>query len=393
MLTQLTSYGVTVMQTASAPITLTSYKLGSASNYVPSPTQTDIQGALIATGAPALPVVETSNFVRYYVELANSAGPYQFGEIGLYLGNQLFAICVLDSPLVKIPLDPNTNTGGAIIIDFNVPSVGLNYQMWTNTAQSNTTKVSQVAGPEELPQVVGTAPNLYVVDSTNGTKPFLAYTDHNGLWSFDSYSEIGVVQCVDADQQTLTITGADAEALEIGGGPVSNLLVQIADGDAFASCRWINNAVLDGPSGNLILQFNSPIFKDIQSSARVAFSRLGAPSSTQVNVSALLTIKTVPGNYTLNSTDYSDQLALMLKVVSAAPTALFIPDNATVSFPVGANILVSWGGVGQVSIQPGSSAVTVLTPSTPYIAQRYGKIAIVQTALNVWELEGNLQQL
>lgn len=390
MLTQITDYGVTLMQTASAPIVLTSYKLGSAFDYVPTANQTDIQGTEIYSGIPALPVVETSNFVKYYIELGDPLGPFQFGEIALFYGAQLFAICVLDAPQQKLPLDVNTNTGGAIVIDFNVPAVGLNYQMWTNVSQANTMKVSQVAGPEELPQIVGTAPNLYVVDSTSGVKPFLAYTDRNGLWTFDTYSSIGQAANIISTQTTLKISGADATRLEIEAGVVSAVLVQVASGSGFASVRWVTSAALDGISGGMFLTLNAPLYSVVGQGDLLEFYRYGSPTSTTINVSALLTIKEVTANYTLVSTD---QNAVLIKVNSVAPATVYIPDNGTVAFPIGTNLLVSWEGSGQVTIAPLNGSVTILTPSSFMIAQRRGKIALVQTAINVWELEGNLQQM
>lgn len=389
MLTQITDFGVTLMQTATAPIVLTSYKLGSAFDYVPSPTQTDINGVEIFAGIPANPVIETSNFVKYYIELNNELGPFQFGEIALFYGAQLFAIAVLDSPLEKKPLDVNTNTGGAIVIDFNVPSIGQNYQMWSNVAQANTIKVSVVGGPEELPQIVGTAPNMYVVDSTSGVKPFLAYTDRGGLWTFDTYSSIGQASAVSASQNSVTISGSDATALEIQSGNVVGLMVQAASGLGYASVRWVTQATLNGGNGSMTLSLNAPWYSNIGLGDTMEFYRFGSPGSTTINVSALLEVKDITGNYTLVS---EDQNAVYLRVNSSSPATVYVPDDATVNFPKGTNLLVGWSGPGQVTIAPLNGSVTIITPSSFAIAQRQGKIALLKVGANTWELEGNLQQ-
>jgi hypothetical protein len=390
MLTQITDFGVSLMQTSVQPPVLTSYKLGSGVNYVPTTTQNDIQGALVYQGVPALPVIQTTNFIQYFVELNSELGPFDFGEIALFSGPHLFAICVLDSMRHKAPLDPNTNTGGAIVITFNVPATGLNYQMWANVAQANTIKVSQVAGPEELPQSVGTAPNIYVVDSTDGVKPFLAYTDRGGQWTFDTYSSIGVTSVISAGTSTVTITKAAATTLQIQSGTQIGTMIQAASGKAYASVRWITNAVFNG-NNTVTLSINAPWWTDSPISAGdlVEFYRYGSPGSTTINLSAILTIKNVSGNYTLVS---GDENAVYVRVSSQSPATVYVPSDDAVNFPVGTNLLLGWSGDGQVSVAPADGTVTVITPSSYAIAQKDGKIAIVKVAPNTWELEGNLQQ-
>jgi hypothetical protein len=209
------------------------------------------------------------------------------------------------------------------------------------------------------------------------------------LWTFDTYSSIGRASAVSASQNTVTISASDATALEIQSGNVVGLLVQAASGLGFASVRWVTQAVLNGGNGSMTLNLNAPWYTNIGLGDTMEFYRFGSPGSTTINVSALLEIKDVTGNYTLVS---EDQNAVCIRVNSTAPATVYVPDDATVNMPKGTNLLISWYGTGQVTVAPLNGNVTVITPSSYAIAQRYGKIALLKTAANTWELEGNLQQ-
>ncbi len=390
MLVQLTTFGVNLMKTATSPVILSSFQIGSAFNYVPDPNQNAIQGTLLYSGVPTMPRIEADNFLQYTVDLPVSVGTFDFGEIALFYGSQLFAICVLDVLMHKQPLNPNTNVGGEIIINFNVPSIGENYQMWANITQSNTNKVSALAGPEELPQAYGASPNIYVIGTIDGTKPYLAYTDRNGVWSFDTYSDIGALQVTSTDTSgnatSIKVNQTAFNALDIESG--EGIICQFVSGSSFASVRYVVSQLSDG-QGNLVLGFNAPIFTSITTGDSLEFYVLGAPSATTVNISSLLSFKDVNGNYTLQ---LGDEKAVCIRQNSAAPAAITIPTNASQAFPIGSNMLVGWYGTGQVQIIPENGTVTIRTPSTNFIAQRYGKIALLKEDTNTWSLEGNLYQ-
>jgi hypothetical protein len=104
---------------------------------------------------------------------------------------------------------------------------------------------------------------------------------------------------------------------------------------------------------------------------------------------AALTINTQPGSYTLQ---LSDSFNTLIRIDSAVSALVTIPNDATSDMPIGSAPLISWNGVGAVSIDA-EAGVTVDTPLSYNINARYGKIVAVKVGPNHWELEGNLEPL
>jgi len=274
---QITDAGVALMAASESPIVLTSYKLGSAYGYIPTAGQTALQGSVVATGVPGAPVIQTSNTVLYPTLLGQSDGPYTFGEIGYYYGSTLFAVLVLDTLVTKTPLDVNTNAGGAIVIDAFVPMVGSNYQMWANVSQSNINKVSVAAGPEALPYSVNSNPNVFIVQAYGSAKPFLAYTDRLGLWTFDAYDKSNDVVTVGNSVTAVTITLSDYGSLNFT--TVGSLLLQFQDGINAAAVRYVTAATPDG-HGNMVLTLNAPLTRASNNGDRLG---IYVPTTTVIN--------------------------------------------------------------------------------------------------------------
>jgi hypothetical protein len=138
MIIQLTDAGAALQAAATSPLTMTSFRLGTGSNYVPDPSQTALVGTTVYTGLPGHPLLENQNTLKYPLYIGDSVGPITYGEIGLFYNNTLYAICVYEVLLTKLPLDPVQNVGGASVTDFYVPIVSDNYEMYANTTQANT---------------------------------------------------------------------------------------------------------------------------------------------------------------------------------------------------------------------------------------------------------------
>ena len=157
----------------------------------------------------------------------------------------------------KLPLNTSNNTGGALVIDFYLPMVGDNYQMWANISQSNTLKVSTLNGPESLPSPSNAIPNMYIVDGlTPGVKPFLAYTDRRGEWIFNSYNEFEEKPVVAATSNSVTIVSSSLNNSMLS--YTGQLLAQLITGSCFGACRYVTN-IEDLASGRKKIYFNAPL--------------------------------------------------------------------------------------------------------------------------------------
>jgi hypothetical protein len=95
-------------------------------------------------------------------------------------------------------------------------------------------------------------------------------------------------------------------------------------------------------------------------------------------------------------TTYTTVLADNGKLVTlsnASAVAVTIPLNASVAYPVGAQLNFAWVGVGAVTIQ-GTAGVTInstgATPAVPALRIRYSSATAIQTATDIWLVVGDI---
>lgn len=261
MIVQLTAAGQALLEGNTGPVTVTSFQLGSAYGYIPEPSDTGIHGTLIYTGVPSSPLAVSANLVVYSSYLDYDLGPFEFGEIGLFVGTTLFALATGSVPISK--LAPNAGTSGnAIRIDEYVSVVGTNYQMWLNLAESsNAFQMAVLTSPDLLPQSSQAIPNAYVISGVvNSQVAFLAYTDKLGLWNFDAYQYGSQVSApiTASDSQSVTIA-LDDYVSEMDPQYFGQVILEFTSGALYSTCRYVQTAIT---SGNFVtLGFDSQIAK------------------------------------------------------------------------------------------------------------------------------------
>lgn len=83
-------------------IHITSFEVGSAYGYDPQRTDAGLNGNLLFTGVPTSYEYIGNNTLNIICEIPVDAGPFQFGEVALYLdGGTMFAKGVFDEPQTK----------------------------------------------------------------------------------------------------------------------------------------------------------------------------------------------------------------------------------------------------------------------------------------------------
>lgn len=102
----ITNAGLAVASTAGPNggpyINITSFQIGSGYGYTPTTSQTAIQGNLLYTGAPTTYQNIGNNTVNIICEIPPDAGPWDFGEVALFLEDgTMFSIAVFDTPQTK----------------------------------------------------------------------------------------------------------------------------------------------------------------------------------------------------------------------------------------------------------------------------------------------------
>jgi hypothetical protein len=258
---QLTNAGAALLAANAGPIQLSTYQLGSDYNYVPEPTDTAIHGTLVYSGAPSPYVVINANVVKYSIYLDYPAGPFEFGEFGLFTSNgTLFALAALDALVDKLP--SSDNGGNSIRMDVYLSMVATNYAMWLDYGTSNNQFAMAVLGSvDQLPAPQDATPNAYVITSATAFQSsFLAYTDRTGLWNFDAYDYANQASAtvVSADSQSVTITTAQYNP-DMNPTFAGQVIVEFSSGQLFGICRYVTSAVESG--GNVTLGFDNPLMQ------------------------------------------------------------------------------------------------------------------------------------
>lgn len=256
MFVQITTAGAAALDAnVGVPLPMANGKMGSAYNYIPSPSATDIQGTQVAAQVPLGPQAVNTNVVRYSMFLDINAGDYQFGEVGLFLADgTMFAIGTATELISKIAV--GSSAGNTISIDIYLSSNNFNYAAWLELSDtSDYMNVPRIGSVDLLPPSHQAIPNLYVVmPPTAKQTPFQAYSDQQNLWSFDKYDFVTTIQ------NQYTITAATNTSVTISNASfnpnivpafLGDKVIQFNSGTAYGVCRNILN-VIQGVSDTVI---------------------------------------------------------------------------------------------------------------------------------------------
>lgn len=253
---QLTDYGVNLFKTAPTPPVLDMFRIGSAFNYLPASTDTNIRGTLLDQGTPGLPVVISANVIRYSVLMDTSIGTFQYGECGLFYQGQLVALGAESTLRDKIKA--GVTDGNLRRIDAYLSEVGLNFDMNSDQAESsNAFRLSRLQSVDMLPQVGNTSVNAFVIaGQSSAQSAVMAFTDKQALWNFTDYA-FGIAQSATVTAVTtnsVTIAAADYSE-NIRPDYRGEIIMQLASGPLYSICRFIDNAQVSG--ANVVMQFST----------------------------------------------------------------------------------------------------------------------------------------
>jgi hypothetical protein len=123
-------------------IHIVGFQIGSGYGYTPTPNQTAIQGNLLYSSTPSSYQSIGNNTLDILCEIPPQAGPFQFGEVALFIGDAndeysasspLFAIAVFATPQTKF-----SSLGTNVISSYNLNCL-LKLEQSTAVFQINTT--------------------------------------------------------------------------------------------------------------------------------------------------------------------------------------------------------------------------------------------------------------
>lgn len=249
---QLTNAGVQALKTNpnAAPV---SFKLGTAVNYVPAPTDTNLHGTVITTGTISAANQVNGNVLRYTFGLSTSSGPYAFGECGLFMSDgTLFALGAATEFQNKV-------IGQSYRIDAYILSDGTDFSIYQQIAYtSNSYKMGVVALVDNLPQGQDGHPQAYIVSSTE-VDSYRAFSSGFGLWSFDEYvPETNYRSVVSATTTSLTFTQDPNNPAPTTTSLANPILIEFNSGFVFSTCRQVT-AVVVGPGNVVTYSWSTPM--------------------------------------------------------------------------------------------------------------------------------------
>jgi hypothetical protein len=99
-----------------------------------------------------------------------------------------------------------------------------------------------------------------------------------------------------------------------------------------------------------------------------------------------ITIKNTISDYTVAGID---SYRTLLRVTSPNPVTIYLPQDDG-SIPVGACILISKSGSGDVTIAGLNQSVALNSPLSNIINRMHGKVTVIKVGPDEWDLEGNL---
>lgn len=106
---------------------------------------------------------------------------------------------------------------------------------------------------------------------------------------------------------------------------------------------------------------------------------------------AIAPLRVIPlASATAAATLALDNARGMLSVNVSASANVTVPDNATVAFPLGTQVMVRQVGVGQVTLVP-ASGVTLLTSASLKTRTQHSVVMLVKVDTNTWSVSGDTE--
>jgi hypothetical protein len=138
-----------------------------------------------------------------------------------------------------------------------------------------------------------------------------------------------------------------------------------------------------GSSGSVTLSINTAVTADLTTAQTLTNKSLTTPKiNLGINAQTGTTYTTV-----------LDDNGKLVTQTNASAIATTIPLNASVAYPIGAQINIAQMGAGQVTIS-GASGVTIAstgaTATTPKLRAQYSTATAVQTATDTWLVMGDI---
>ena len=254
MFTQVTPAGKALLDAATGPIVLTRYELGSAYGYTLEGDATGLRGQVVYSNVPSPLAADGPQLLKTSVYLGYEVGPFAFGEIALYAGDTLFALCVNPVLIEKRAPGPTTD-GAGLRLDIYMHTESGNYEMFLTMAEtSNEFRLSVFPSIDLLPQALHASPNAYIVmGEATEQSSFLAYSDREGVWAFDAYEIFAGEVSVDSATTKSVRIPVDRWNEKLNPSELGHTMMQFASGKLMGIARYVVSATLSNDQNFVVL--------------------------------------------------------------------------------------------------------------------------------------------
>ncbi len=262
---QVTTAGLAARQVASlngARVTISSFRIGSAFGYEPDPTGGEIglRGSIQYTGLPASSVIYDEETISIKCILPPSAGPFSFGEIGLYTAdNVLFASAAW--PIAQYKYQAVVN-GSPQEWEFNCMlkfTPGSPAQF--NVISTNSVALYEVphTGYVTAPSLMSGNPNAVIVheQSPLGNDSFVLVNNTSAAstlhpWTPIKYAYLDSIQFLSVNSNGTVLTSNNSAVLDnLDKTTPKRYAIQTPQGDF----RLVQSITLTGTTYNLTLTY------------------------------------------------------------------------------------------------------------------------------------------
>lgn len=212
-----------------------SFRIGSGVNYNPTRGQKSLKGNILYTGTPLTYTVLDTDTIDVVLQMDNSVGPFDFGEIGLYsTSNVLLAVCTFSELQSKVRTIGN-QAGNIWRVHARIklaqaPAICM-------VTVINSSSLLEVPNWSSLPapQNMVSQANAVIVHEQNVSGDSVLVIRENALeWATVGYGRVfnGTLSDNGASANTSTLTHPNLPAvyMELPQASVSRYLIRFADG-------------------------------------------------------------------------------------------------------------------------------------------------------------------
>ena len=242
MLFTLSTAGVAAIQSAQSSgiqIRVTTFAVGSAYNYTPSPLDTGLRGTTLYTGPAGTFSTISINTIQYQLVLDQTIGTFNFGEVALFLSDGTFFALASNPTLTTKIVAAGTDPGNYVVIAGQVSYTNVLEAMTFSFSSPYDLTFYTTATVDGLPQAGTAITNMYV--STVGDdigNPTLCTLSTTPLWNFNTHNSQKYTNLV-------ALAGGTSTSVNVTGPLVTETpgtgkyIVQFTSGANMGLCRSV----------------------------------------------------------------------------------------------------------------------------------------------------------